>query len=132
MGAAVPDGMPDTRRAPDRAGGVGPAILTLGTGLTPGERPDTSVAERLAEVGVTVDRIEEEVSVHRLREVEARRLALEPGTAILPCSAPILLGGGSWKRRTSSSRALPARLPAGFPVPAGADAATRTGRLPRS
>lgn len=60
-----------------------PAILTLGTGLTPGERPDTSVAERLAEVGVTVDRIEEEVSVRRLREVEARRLALEPGTAIL-------------------------------------------------
>ena len=109
-----------------------PAILTLGTGLTPGERPDTSVAERLAEVGVTVDRIEEEVSVRRLREVEARRLALEPGTAILLVQRTHFAGRRVVETSDLIVSAEHCRLGTGwFPRPGrGGLPRTRTGRLP--
>ncbi|UOE19071.1 GntR family transcriptional regulator [Thermobifida halotolerans] len=60
-----------------------PALLTLNTGRAPGELPAFSVADRLAEAGIAVDRIEEEVSVRGLREPEARRLALRPGASTL-------------------------------------------------
>ena len=60
-----------------------PALLTLNTGRTPGELPGLGVADRLAGVGITVDRVEEEVSVRGVREPEARRLALAPGASML-------------------------------------------------
>ncbi|WP_083947946.1 GntR family transcriptional regulator [Thermobifida cellulosilytica] len=60
-----------------------PALLTLNTGRTPGELAEVSVADRLAGVGIVVDRVEEQVSVRNLREPEARRLALAPGATTL-------------------------------------------------
>lgn len=60
-----------------------PAILTLNTARTPGEAPSLSVSDRLADAGVPVDRIEEEISVRALRVPEAERLGLLPGSTVL-------------------------------------------------
>ncbi|TDQ55467.1 GntR family transcriptional regulator [Actinorugispora endophytica] len=60
-----------------------PAALTLNTSGAPGAAPALSVSDRLAGVGVFVDRIEEEVSVRALRGPEADRLGLPSGSAAL-------------------------------------------------